>query len=212
MPAVARARTAGRRRALLKAALQAVQERGVDGLRVEDVARRAGVGKGTVYLYLGRREQIFRHLTRRLLAPLHMGRRRLTGNFVPAFLARLERLLRLVRSAGGSLAPALEVLSTPAGGRDTILPAELSRLSQIWGQELRAARERGDIAAGVDPEAAGSNLVAAVLAAAVQCTLCREPTPFFERQCVELMEMARARLLDPVKPGGSPGEYHPDVL
>lgn len=54
-----RIRTAERRTALLKAALSLVSERGYAETRVEDVARRAGVAKGTVYLYFRDKPAIF---------------------------------------------------------------------------------------------------------------------------------------------------------
>ena len=43
-------RRAARREAILAAALDEFAERGFEGARLDDVARRAGIAKGTIYL------------------------------------------------------------------------------------------------------------------------------------------------------------------
>ncbi len=45
---------------ILEAALDVFAERGLAGARVEDIATRAGVSKGTVYLYFSGKEELFR--------------------------------------------------------------------------------------------------------------------------------------------------------
>ena len=59
-PAAARnaraARQAERRDAILAAALEEFSARGFAATRLDDVARRAGVAKGTIYLYFGDKE------------------------------------------------------------------------------------------------------------------------------------------------------------
>ena len=50
---------AEKRLALLKAALDVVTEKGYFGTKVDDVARRAGVAKGTVYLYFKDKPAIY---------------------------------------------------------------------------------------------------------------------------------------------------------
>jgi len=45
---------------ILEAALDVFAERGLAGARVEDIASRAGVSKGTVYLYFSGKEELFR--------------------------------------------------------------------------------------------------------------------------------------------------------
>lgn len=51
-----------RRRAILDAALAVFSQKGFAGARIEDIARSAGVGKGTVYLYFSDKEALFRAL------------------------------------------------------------------------------------------------------------------------------------------------------
>lgn len=55
-----RRRPTERPQEILKAALTAFAEHGLAGTRVEDIARRAGVSKGTVYLYFSGKEEIFK--------------------------------------------------------------------------------------------------------------------------------------------------------
>ena len=55
---------------LLAAALELFVERGYAATRLEDVARRAGVSKGTVYLYFPGKEDLFKTVVREGLVPL----------------------------------------------------------------------------------------------------------------------------------------------
>jgi AcrR family transcriptional regulator len=48
-----------RRRAILDAALQLFQEMSFDAIGINEVAKRAGVAKGTVYLYFTTKEELF---------------------------------------------------------------------------------------------------------------------------------------------------------
>src|SRR5581483_6378789 len=69
--AVARkARSAERRDAILAAALDEFASRGFEAARLDDVARRAGVAKGTIYLYFRDKESLFQELIRAMLTPL----------------------------------------------------------------------------------------------------------------------------------------------
>ena len=49
---------------LLAAALQLFVERGYAATRLEDVAARAGVSKGTLYLYFDSKESLFKSVVR----------------------------------------------------------------------------------------------------------------------------------------------------
>jgi AcrR family transcriptional regulator len=61
---------AERRQAILDAALAVFAERGFDAARLDDVAQRAGVAKGTLYLYFRDKEALFEELVRSAVAPL----------------------------------------------------------------------------------------------------------------------------------------------
>ena len=62
--------TAARRQAILGAALTVFAERGYEAARLDDVAARAGVAKGTLYLYFKDKEALFEALIRGAVAPV----------------------------------------------------------------------------------------------------------------------------------------------
>ena len=63
-------RSAARREAILSAALDEFSSRGFEAARLDDVAKRAGVAKGTIYLYFRDKESLFQELIRAMLTPL----------------------------------------------------------------------------------------------------------------------------------------------
>ena len=64
------ARQVERREAILAAALEEFSASGFAATRLDDVARRAGVAKGTIYLYFRDKESLFQELVRAMLGPL----------------------------------------------------------------------------------------------------------------------------------------------
>ena len=64
------ARAAQRREAILNAALEEFAASGFAATRLDDVARRAGVAKGTIYLYFRDKESLFQELVRATLSPI----------------------------------------------------------------------------------------------------------------------------------------------
>ena len=61
---------AGKREAILSAALEEFSTRGFAAGRLDDVARRAGVAKGTIYLYFRDKETLFQERVRAELSPV----------------------------------------------------------------------------------------------------------------------------------------------
>src|SRR5256886_15099321 len=64
------ARQSERREAILAAALEEFAARGFAATRLDDVAARAGVAKGTIYLYLRDKESLFQEMVRAMVSPL----------------------------------------------------------------------------------------------------------------------------------------------
>jgi AcrR family transcriptional regulator len=64
------ARREKRRAAILAAALEEFAARGFADTRLDDVARRARIAKGTIYLYFRDKETLFQDLVREMLSPL----------------------------------------------------------------------------------------------------------------------------------------------
>jgi AcrR family transcriptional regulator len=63
-------RAADRRQAIFDAALDEFIDRGYAATRLDDVARRAGVAKGTIYLHFKDKQALFQELVRAALLPL----------------------------------------------------------------------------------------------------------------------------------------------
>src|SRR4051812_6962204 len=59
-----------RREAILSAALEEFSASGFAAARLDDVARRAGVAKGTIYLYFRDKEALFQELVRAMIGPV----------------------------------------------------------------------------------------------------------------------------------------------
>ena len=75
---------------ILDAALSELVANGYGATRIEQVARRAGVAKGTVYLYFPSKEALFKAVVRRSIA----GRFRSFGDAAHAFTGSTEEFVR----------------------------------------------------------------------------------------------------------------------
>ena len=56
-----------RPRQIIDAALEVFGERGLGAARLEDIAKRAGLSKGTIYLYFPNKEELFREVVRSVI-------------------------------------------------------------------------------------------------------------------------------------------------
>lgn len=63
-------KTAATRSAIVEAALDEFAAKGFAGARLDDVARRAGVAKGTIYVHFRDKESLFEELVRSSLGPI----------------------------------------------------------------------------------------------------------------------------------------------
>src|SRR5438128_2487578 len=75
-----------RRSAILAAALEEFTARGYEGARLDDVAKRAGIAKGTIYLYFADKETLFQELVRSMVHPVLGMLDKMRGVEVPARL------------------------------------------------------------------------------------------------------------------------------
>src|SRR5262245_45808700 len=76
-------KSAEKRDAILAAALDEFAARGFAAARLDDVAKRAGVAKGTIYLYFADKEALFEELIRAQLGPVVGGLERAAQLDVP---------------------------------------------------------------------------------------------------------------------------------
>src|SRR5262249_61922114 len=104
-----------RREAILAAAFDEFTAQGFAAARLDDVARRAGVAKGTIYLHFRDKEALFQELIRSVLSPfvgtLEVALKRdvpvrvIVGEVVELFIAEVYRtrrkdVIRLILSEG----------------------------------------------------------------------------------------------------------------
>jgi AcrR family transcriptional regulator len=145
------AKAAARRDAILDAALDEFSARGFAATRLDDVAKRADVAKGTIYLHFKDKESLFQELIRSKMAPI-------VGTLEATFAADLPLRMVIdkaidvfVREVYGSHRKHLIRLIISEGPRFPAL-AEfyyrevLSRILKSVRGLLRRALERGELA------------------------------------------------------------------
>lgn len=79
---------------ILEAALEVFVTRGYAATRLEDVAKQAGVSKGTVYLYYSGKEELFKALVEHAIVPELEAAEALVRGHEGSCRALLEKLLR----------------------------------------------------------------------------------------------------------------------
>jgi AcrR family transcriptional regulator len=78
-----------RRIAIIDAALEEFTAQGFTATKLDDVAERAGIGKGTIYLYFDSKESLFEEVVRRNL----LGSEEMIENFISNFAGNTSELL-----------------------------------------------------------------------------------------------------------------------
>src|SRR5215472_9736936 len=129
------AKAAARREAILEAALDEFSARGFAGARLEDVAKRAGVAKGTIYLYFADKEALFQELVRFQIGPVMSAFAAALASELP-LKALIDQAIEIFTSEGPRF-PALAEFYY----REVLGP-----LLKAVRARLQRARERGEIA------------------------------------------------------------------
>jgi AcrR family transcriptional regulator len=91
-----RRRAAARPDEVLDASLDLFIERGYAATRVEDIARRAGLSKGAVYLYFPSKEAILEALVRRAISPIAANAGMAAANYRGSIREAVSIAMRLV--------------------------------------------------------------------------------------------------------------------
>lgn len=84
---------------IASAALRLFAERGFAATTLEQVARQAGITKGTLYLYFATKEELFRAVVRQELLPNLAG----LESFVASYTGSIAALLRLLPASAATL-------------------------------------------------------------------------------------------------------------
>ncbi len=80
---------------ILDAAFEVFAERGLASARLDDIAKRAGLSKGTIYLYFPNKEELFREVVRRtVISHIERGER----EFAETSLSATDSLTTFIRS------------------------------------------------------------------------------------------------------------------
>jgi AcrR family transcriptional regulator len=121
---------------LLDAALELFVEKGFAAARSEEVARRAGVSKGTLYLYYPSKAELFKAVVRQKLAQLIAEGQDLVGSFEGSTSDLLRTLCHIWWERFGN---------TPAAGIHKVVIAEVRNfpeLAQFYVDEVIAPADR----------------------------------------------------------------------
>jgi AcrR family transcriptional regulator len=132
MPA-RRRRKAARPAELIEAAIEVFAEKGFAAARLDEVARRAGVSKGTAYLYFPNKEALFKAAVQEVVVTrLAMGERDVEewqGTSVELLQRMLEHWAAVIRS--------------PQGGLLKLIVAESSNFPELAAWYHQEVAERG---------------------------------------------------------------------
>jgi AcrR family transcriptional regulator len=164
-----RRRKAARPAEILAAALASFAERGFAATRLEDVAARAGVTKGTLYLYFPSKEELFKAVVRQSLVPnIARAETMLAQSDEPSALL-LERLLtQWVELSTTPLSALPKLIFTEAGNFPDLARFYLDEVAgrglALIQRVLQRGIERGEFRP-VDTRAAARCAVAPMLLA-----------------------------------------------
>lgn len=167
-----RRRPADRPREILDAALEVFRAAGLAGARIEDIAERAGLSKGTVYHYFPSKDHLFRELIRQTVRDVTVGAlpdgtqggpRELLSAFMHGLWAymrtpRFGAVYRLVQGELHQFPELAEFYAREVAGQTARFAGEMVRRGTAAG-EFRQ----------VDPDAAGRMLLAMFTQHAVWC-------------------------------------------
>lgn len=144
------AKSAARRNSILNAALDEFAARGFAAARLDDVARRAGIAKGTIYLYFADKESLFQELIRFKMGPVVGTLESLFAADLPIRVVAEQAIEVFIREIYGTHRKQVLRLIISEGPRFPAL-AEfyyrevLSRVLKGVRAILRRARARGEI-------------------------------------------------------------------
>ena len=139
-----------RRAAILDAALEEFTARGYEAARLDDVAKRAGVAKGTIYLYFADKEALFQDLVRSMVHPVLGTLEHLREVDIPARVLVEGMLNTFVREILGTRRKDIVRLIFSEGTRFPAI-AEfyhrevIARVLAIIRPILKRAAERGEL-------------------------------------------------------------------
>lgn len=157
---------------ILRSAFDTFVERGYAATRLEDIARRAGCTKGTIFLYYANKEELFKATVRELIEPVCARAELLAASHQGGAAELLEKLLRLRWEA---------LFHSPLSGMAKLMFAEAANFPELTrfyhaeivdrGHRLMVRVIEAGVASGefrrVDAEAVARLAIAPLLLAAI---------------------------------------------
>jgi AcrR family transcriptional regulator len=149
-----------RRQEILDAALAVFAEKGFYGARMNDIARRAAISQGTVYLYFESKEEIFKSLVQESLSPrilqLAQMAREFEGPTSELIRLIIRSLVMFLHRNNGAVLPKLMIAESgnfPELAR--FYRKEVTdRMLAVFEGIVRRGIERGEFR-GINPEQGG---------------------------------------------------------
>lgn len=163
-----RRRKAARPGEITAAALEVFAEKGFAAARLDDIARRAGVSKGALYLYFETKEDLFAAVVRETIAP----RIELVTAMAAAYQGPFADLARMIAAQVANIAE-----TSPIGGVVKMVIGEsrnFPEIARLWHDALVAkaisvvsgliakAQEKGEIRPG-DPRLYAVGIISPLL-------------------------------------------------
>ncbi len=163
-----RRRAEARPAEIVQAAYQVFSEKGFAAARLDDIAQRAGVSKGALYLYFANKQEIFEAVVKDAIAP-NIGA---VERMALAFPGTFEQLVRMVApriaevAASTNVGKVLKMVVGESGN--------FPEIARIWHDDLVArgvglmteliakAQERGEVREG-DPRNFAVSIIAPML-------------------------------------------------
>ncbi len=137
------------REKVLAAAVELFAERGTEG-SLEEVAKRAGVGIGTLYRHFPTRDALVEAAYRNEVAQLRAAADDLLAELPPA--EALEAWMRRFVEYGSAKRGMRDALQSIAGGGATLFADTRGQVTEAVGVLLRAGAEAGTLRADVEAE------------------------------------------------------------
>ena len=167
-----RRRAEARPAEIVQAAYQVFSEKGFAAARLDDIARRAGVSKGALYLYFETKQDIFEAVVKDAVAP-NIGA---IETFALSFPGTFDQLIRMIVPRVAEMASHSEmgkVIKMVIGES-----GNFPEIARVWHDDVIArgiglltnaiarAQERGEVRAG-DPRQHALSIAAPLLAAVI---------------------------------------------
>lgn len=149
--------------AILDAAMAAFVRQGLAGTTMADVARQAGLAKGTVYLYFSGKEALTQALARRHFARLEASLSSVTpAQSVAEFLALMEQALEQAARNADSVRVFFEVFGPSFASEEFAgeVADFFDRIGTHYADHLSRLASSGAIPETVDPASTGRALAA----------------------------------------------------